>query len=197
MKMRFNKDWKPKSLGGKVKEKEGEKENGKGARGLDLLCPIPRRHRISSVQFNRSVMSDSLWPHRLQHIMPPFPSPTPGAWSDSCPLSRWCHLTISSCRPLLLLSSVFSSIRVFSKESVFPIRWPKYWSFSFSTTPSNEYSGLLFWISELIWSPCSPRDSQESSPTPQFKSIHSLVLSFLNSPTLTSIRDHWKNHSLD
>ena len=142
MKMCFNKDWKPKSLVGKVKEKEGEKENGKGARGLDLLCPIPRRHRIGSVQFNHSVTSDSLSPHKLQHITPPFPSPTPGARSDSYPLSRWCHLTISSCRPLLLLFSIFSSIRVFSKESVFCIRWPKYWSFSFSLSLSNEYSGL-------------------------------------------------------
>ena len=97
------------------------------------------------------------------------------------------HLIL--CRPLLL-PLIFPSIRVFSNESVLHSRWPKYWSFSFSISPSNEYSGL-------IGSPCSPRDSQESSPTPQFKSISSSALSFLYSPTLTSIHDYWKNHSLD
>ena len=91
------------------------------------------------------------------------------------------------CHPLLLPPSIFPSIRVFSSESVLHIRWLKYWSFSFSISPSNEYSGL---ISFRI-------DSQESSPMPQFKSINSLVLSFLYSSTLTSIHDYWKNHSLD
>ena len=91
------------------------------------------------------------------------------------------HLIL--CHPLLLLSSVFPSIRVISKESVLHIRWPKYRSFSFSITPSNEYSGL---ISFRMESPRT-RDSQESSPTPQFKNINSLVLSFLYGPTLTSI----------
>ena len=101
------------------------------------------------------------------------------------------------CHPLLLLPSIFPSIRVFSKESALRIRWPKYWSFSFSISPSNEYSGLIsFWIDWLLF-PCSPRDSQESSPTPQFKSISSSALSFLYGPTVTSIHDYWKNHSLD
>ena len=94
-----------------------------------------------SVQFSHSVMSDSLRPHGLQHARPPCPSPTPGACSNSCPLSRRCHPTI--CRPLLLPPSVFPSIRVFSNESVLLIRWPKYWSFSFIISPSNEYSGLI------------------------------------------------------
>ena len=86
------------------------------------------------------------------------------------------------CRPLLLPLSIFPSIRVFSKKSVLCIRWPKYWSFSFHITPSNECSGLIsFWTG----SPCCPRDSQESSPTPQFKSINSSALTFLYSPTLT------------
>ena len=98
--------------------------------------------------------------------------------------------------PLLLLPSVFPSIRVFSKESVLCIRWPKYWSFSFSISLSNQYSGLLS-LGWLVWSPCSPRDSQESSPTPQFKSINSPVLSLLYGPTLTSIHDYWKNYSFD
>src|SRR5574341_690016 len=105
------------------------------------------------------------------------------------------HLIL--CHPLLLLPSIFSSIRVFSNESVLRIRWPTYWSFSFSISPSNEYSGLISFRIRLVGSPCCPGDSQESSPTPQFKSINSLALSFLHSPTLTSIHDHWKNHSLD
>ena len=103
------------------------------------------------------------------------------------------HLIL--CRPLLLLPSIFPSIRVFSNKSVICIRQPKYWTFRFSITPSNEHSVLISdW---LVWSPCSPRDSQESSPAPQFKSINSSVLSFLYSSTLTSIYDYWKNHSLD
>ena len=88
------------------------------------------------------------------------------------------------CHPLLLLSSIFPSIRVFSNESALRIRWPKYWSFSFSISPSNEHPGLIS-FRRLVGSPCSPRDSQESSPTPQFKSINSLVLSFLLSVQLS------------
>ena len=99
------------------------------------------------------------------------------------------------CRPLLLLPPIPPSIRVFSNESTLRMRWPKYWSFSFSISPSNEHSGLL--QNGLVGSPCSPKDSQESSPAPQFKSINSLVLSFLHNPNLTSVHDHWKNHSLD
>ena len=98
------------------------------------------------------------------------------------------------CHPLLLLPPIPPSIRVFSKESTLRMRWPKYWSFSFSIIPSK---GIPFLQNGLVGSPCSPRDSQESSPTPQFKTINSSVLSFLDSPTLTSIRDHWENHSLD
>ena len=90
----------------------------------------------------------------------------------------------------------FPSIRVFSNESVIRIRWPKNWSFSFSISPSNEYSGLISF--RIDWLDlCSPRDSQESSPTPQLKSINSSVLSFLHSPTVTSTHDYWKNHSFD
>ena len=105
------------------------------------------------------------------------------------------HLTL--CRPLLLLPSIFPSIRVFAKESVLRIRWPKYWSFSFSISPSSEHPGLISFRMDSLDLPCSPRDSQASPPTPQFKSINSLALSFLYSLTLTSIHDHWKNHSLD
>ena len=100
-------------------------------------------HFPSSVQFSHSVVSNSLRPHGLQHARPPCPSPTPGACSNSCPPSQWCHPTISSCRPLLLPPLVFPSIRVFSNESVLHIRWPKHWSFSFSIHPSPEAINIL------------------------------------------------------
>ena len=102
----------------------------------------------SSVQFSRSVMSDSLWPHEPQHARPPCPSPTPGVYPNSCPLSRWHHPTIL-CHPLLLLPSIPPSIRVFSNESALRIRWPKYWSFSFNISPSNEHPGLI--SSRMDW----------------------------------------------
>ena len=98
------------------------------------------------------------------------------------------------CHSLFLLPSIFPNIRVFSNESALCSRWPKCWHFSFNISPSNEHLGL---ISFLVGSPCSPRDSQESSPTPQFKSINFSALSFLYSPTLTSIHDYQKIHSLD
>ena len=107
---------------------------------------------------------------------------------------------IQPSHPLLSPSppvSIFSSVRVFSNESPLCLRWPKYWSFSFSVSPSNEYSGLIFFRNWLVWSPCCSRNSQESSPTPQFKSINSSALSLLYGPTLTSIHDYWKNHSFD
>ena len=104
------------------------------------------------------------------------------------------HLIL--CRPLLLLPSIFPSIRVLSNESVLCIMWLKYWSFSFNISPSNEYSGLISfrmdWLGLL-----AVQGTLESSPTSQFESINYSMLSFLNSPTLTSIHDHWKNHSLD
>ena len=92
--------------------------------------------------------------------------------------------------PLLLLSSIFPSIRVFSNESALCIKWPKYWNFSFS--PSNEYSGLVSF--RIDW--CDPlavqRDLQESSPAPQYKSISPLVLRLLCDPALTSVHDYWE-----
>ena len=103
------------------------------------------------------------------------------------------HLIL--CHLLLLLPSVFSSIRVNSCESLLHIRWTTYWSFSFSISPSNEYSGLISF--RFDWLDLLAEDSQECSPKPQFKSINSLALSFLYSPTLTSINDYWKNHSFD
>ena len=103
------------------------------------------------------------------------------------------HLTL--CRPLLLPPSIFPSIRVFSNESVLCIWWPRYWSFSYTISPSSEYSGLISfrmdWLDLL-----AVQGTLESSPTPQFKSINSLMLSFLYSPTLTSIHDYWKSIAL-
>ena len=110
---------------------------------------------LSSVQFSHSVVSDSLQPHGLQHARPPSPLTTPGVYSNSCPLSRWCHPTISSSVIPFFLPSIFPSIRVFSNESVLRIRWPKYWSFSFSISPSNEYSGLISLWEILPWDPLS------------------------------------------
>ena len=152
---------------------------------------------INSVQFSRSVVSDSLRPHELQHTRPPSPSPTPRVHSDSRPVSQRCHPTISSsvvpfCSHLQsfsasgsfqmsqFLSSGGQSIGVSASTSVLPM----------NTQDSSPLDGL-------VGSPCSPRDSLESSPTPQFKSISSSMLSFLYSPTLKSIHDYWKNHSLD
>jgi len=105
---------------------------------------------------------------------------------------------IQPSHPLLSPSPAFnlSQCQGFSSESVLCIRWPKYWSFSFSISPSNEYAGLISfrmdWLDLL-----AVQGTLKSSPTPQFKSIDSSVLSFLYSPTLTSIHDYWKNHSFD
>ena len=83
----------------------------------------------------------TLWTHELQHTRPPCPSPTPGVHPNTCPSSRWCYLIL--CCPLLLLLSICPSIRVFSNESALRIRWPNYWSFSFSISPFNEHPGLV------------------------------------------------------
>ena len=101
------------------------------------------------------------------------------------------------CCPLLFLPSIFPSIRDFSSESALRFWWPKYWRFSFSISPSNEYSGLISFRIDWFLSPCCPRDSQESSPALKFESIKSLALSLLYGPTCTSIHDYWKNHSFD
>ena len=104
------------------------------------------------------------------------------------------HLTLG--HPLLLLPSVFPKIMVFSNESVLCIRWTKYLSFTFSISPSNDYSELISfrmdWLDLL-----GVQGTLKSLPTPQFKSINSLTLSFLYSPTLMSIHNYWKNHSFN
>ena len=104
------------------------------------------------------------------------------------------HLIL--CCSLLLPSLIFPSIRVFSIELALRIRWPMHWSFNFSLSPSNKYSGFIpFWIDwfDLL----AVQGTQELSPIPQFKSINSSTFSFLYSPTLTSIPDYWKNQSFD
>ena len=109
------------------------------------------------------------------------------------------HLIL--CRPLLLPPSIFPSIRVFSNESALCIRWPKYWSFSFSIISSKEIPGLISfrmdWLDLLAVQGTLKSLLQHHSPTPQFKSINSLALSFLYAPTLMSSHDYWKNHSFD
>ena len=154
-------------------------------------------HTFSSVQFTCSVVSDSLRPHESQHARPPCPSPTPGVHSNSSPSSPWCHPAISS--SVVPFSSCPQSLP--ASES-FPMSQLFAWggqstgvSASVSFPPRNPRADLL--QNGLVGSPCSPRDLQESSPTPQFKSINSSALSLLHSPTLTSIHDHRKNHSLD
>ena len=114
-------------------------------------CPVNKFLRtifldsiyMCSVQFSRSVMSDSLWPHESQHTRPPCPSPTPGVHSNSRPLSRWCHPAISS--SVVPFSSCPKSLPawVFSNESTLRMRWPKYWSFIFSIIPFKKYPGLI------------------------------------------------------
>ena len=104
------------------------------------------KYLFSSVQseLKMSVTSDSLWPHGLQHTRLPCPSPTPGAYSTSCPSSWWCHPTISSTViPFSFCLQCFLSSGSFSNESVLHIRWSKYWNFCFSISTSNEYSGLI------------------------------------------------------
>ena len=125
-------------------------------------------------------MSYSLQPHELQHTRFPCPSPSPGVCSNSCSLSWWCLLTISSCHPLLLLPSIFPSIRVFSNELVLYIGWPKYWSFSFSIIPSSEYSELISF--RIDWCDLfAVQGTLKSLPSPalQFEDTDSSVLSLL------------------
>ena len=98
---------------------------------------------FNSVQFSRWVVSDSLRPHGLQHARPPCPSPTPGVHSKTCPSSRWCHPAISSSVVPFSSCPQSPNIRVFSNESTLRMRWPRYWSFSFSISPSNEHPGLI------------------------------------------------------
>ena len=154
--------------------------------------------QFSSVQFSHSVMSDLVTPtdcntpgfpvhHQLQEHTQTRVHWVSDAIQPSHPLSSPSSPTQNPSQHQGLFQWVSSSHQ----------EWPKYWSFSFSMSRSNEYSGLISFRMDWLDLLASLRDSQESSPTPQFKSISSLVLRFLYSPTLTSIHDHWKNHSFD
>ena len=115
---------------------------------------------------------------------------------NSCPLSQWCYATISSSVASLLLPSIFLSIRVFSSESALRIRWPKYWRSSFSISLSNEHLGMISFRIDWLDLLAIQGTLKESSPEPQFKSMNSSVLSLFYGPTLISIHDYGKNHSL-
>ena len=155
--------------------------------GQSVMTFLNLHFQSPSVQFSHSVVSDSLWPHESQHARPPCKSPTPGVYSYSCPLSRRCHSAISpsvipfsSCPQSLPASEPFPMSQLFA------------WG-----GQSTGASALTYFLQRtpradvlqngLVGSPCSPKDSQESSPTPHFKSINFSVLSLLHSPTLTSI----------
>ena len=148
---------------------------------------LKKKLQILRFQFSRSVVSDCLRPHGLQHARPPCLSPVPGVYSDPCPLSWWCHPTISS--SVVLISSCLQSFPELGSVPVSQF----FASALASVLPVNIQDqfplGWTGWISLL------PRDSQESSPTLQLKSINSSALSFLYSPTFTSIHDYWKNRS--
>ena len=150
----------------------------------------------STVQCSHSVMSNSLRPQGLQHSRPPCPSLTPEACSNSCPLSWWCHPTISS--SVIPFSSHLQSFPAsgsFQMSQLFASGGQSI-GVSASVFPMNSQDwSPLGWTGWISWQ--SKGFSQESSPTPQFKSINSSALSFLYSPTLTSICDYWKNHSFD
>ena len=139
---------------------------------------------VQSVQFSHSVIYNSLQLHRLQHTRPPCPSPTPGVDSNSCPFSQWCHPTISSSvDPFSYCPQSFPASGSFQMSQFFCIRWPKYWTFSFSLSPFNEYSGLISfridWFDLLAVRGTLKSLLQHHSS----KSINSLVLSFLYGPT--------------
>ena len=164
---------------------------------FSTVCCDPHSQRLCSVQFSRPVVSESVTPWtaaRQASLSITNSRSLPKAMSTESMMPPN-HLIL--CHPLFLLPSIFPSIRVFSNESALCIMWPKYWSFSFNISPSNEHPGLIFLRRD--WFDLFPVQGtlKESSQTPQFKSINSLVLSFLYGPTLTSIHDYWKNHSFD
>ena len=150
----------------------------------------------SSIQFSRSVVFDYLRPCESQYARPPCPSQTPRVYSNSCPSSWWCHpansssvIPFSSCPQSLPVSGSFPMCQLFA--------WGGQ-NIGVSTSASVLLMNTQDW-SPLGWTGwiLHPRDSQEFSPTPQFKSIESSALSFLYSTNFTSVHDHWKNHSLD
>ena len=148
-------------------------------------------------QFISATQSCPFQPHGLQHARLPYPSPTPRACSNSCPLSQWCHPTISSSAvPFSSCLQSFPASGSFLISQFFPSGGQSTGaSASASVLPMN-FQDCFLW-DWLILSHCSPRDSQESSPAPQFKSTNSSAHRVLYTPTFPSIHDYWKNHSLD
>ena len=146
---------------------------------------------LLSLLFSHSVVSNSLWPHGLQHNRLPCPSPSLRVCSNSCPLSRWHHRTIPSS---VILSPAFNL-----SQHLGLFQWITQVAKILECLHQRQSFQWIFRIDFLedclVGSPCCPRDSQESSPAPQFKCINSSALSLLCSPTLTSIHDSWKNHS--
>ena len=146
---------------------------------------------VSSVQFSCSVMSSCWRPKGMQHTINSRSLLKLMSIKSVMPSN---HLIL--CWPLLLPPSIFPSIRVFFNESVLHIRWPKYWSFSFSISPSNEYSGLISfridWFDLL-----AVQGTLKSLPKPQFQNINFSGHSLLYGSTLTFKHDYWKNHSFD
>ena len=141
---------------------------------------------IYTVQFSCSVISDYLLPHGLQHARLPCTSPTPRVYPNSCPLSQWCHPTISSSVVTFNVSQhqgLFQ--RVGTWHQVAKVLEPQLQLWSFQWIFRTD-----FFYDWLVWTPCSPRDSQKSSPTPQFKNINSSLLSFLYGSVLTSTHDY-------
>ena len=146
----------------------------------------------ASVQFSRLVAYSSLTTNGLQHARLPCPPSTPSACSNSCPLSHWCHPIISS--SVIPFSSFHQSFPASGSCLTSQFVTSGGQSTGVSASASVPPMNIQNW---LVWSPCSPKDSQESSPTPQFKSINSLALSFLYGPILTFIHDYLKTHSFD
>ena len=158
---------------------------------MHISWVVLHRWKFSSVQFSHSVMSNSLQPHGLQHARLPCPSPTPGVYSNSCPSSQWCHPTISS--SVIPFSSHLLSFRAsgsFRMSQFFASGGQSIEvSASASVIPMNIQDWfLLGWTGWISWL---------DSPWGVFKNINSSALSFLYSPTFTSIHDYWNNHSFD
>ena len=152
-------------------------------------------YHFNSVQFSRSVVSDPMDCSTWGFPVHPYQLP-----EFTQTHIHWVGDAIQPSHPLslhLLLPSIFPSIRVFPNESALRIRRPKYWSFSFSISPSNEHSGLISFRMDSLDLFAVQGTLETLLQQPQFKSINSSVLSLLHSPTLTSIHDHRKNHSLD
>ena len=156
----------------------------------------------SSVQFSRSVVSDSLRPHEPQHTRPPCPSPTPRVHPNPCPSSQWCHPTISSSVvPFSSLPSIFPSIRVFSNKSALHMRWPKYWSFSFNISSSSEHPGLISfrmdWLDILAVQGTLKSLLQHHSSKASILQRSAFFIVQMSHPYMIFHTSYWKSHSFD